>query len=269
MRMKNAQAIILIMMISAAAAGEISEQEIYSEFRLANEAFGQGNLASADAEAAQRHYTEAVLHYEKIIAAGGVKNAKLYYNLGNAYLLKNDIGRAILNYLRAVKLEPANGDIRKNLDFARSRRVDKVQIKTQRRVLQTLFFWHYDLSVKVRLVLGCLFFGLLFVGLTVVVWRGKRAGIVPGCVIMGILVICFGGSVAAERVFTAQQVCGVIVAESVVARQGDGANYPESFKKPLHGGTEFDLIKDRPGWLHILLADGSDGWVPDTSAELL
>jgi len=54
-----------------------------------------------------------------------------------------------------------------------------------------------------------------------------------------------------------------------VAYQGDGQNYPPSFKAPLHAGTEFELVEHRPGWFHIKLADGSDGWIPQSAAEII
>jgi hypothetical protein len=54
-----------------------------------------------------------------------------------------------------------------------------------------------------------------------------------------------------------------------MARQGDAASYPPSFKDPLHSGTEFILIEKRTGWFHIKLSDDSDGWIPETSAEII
>ena len=77
------------------------------------------------------------------------------------YLLKEDLGRAILNYRRAEKLDASDLNIKKNLTFARSRRADRVETSTQRRVLETLFFWHYDFSLKAKALLACLFFAVL------------------------------------------------------------------------------------------------------------
>ena len=88
-------------------------------------------------------------------------------------------------------------------------------------------------------------------------------------IICGIFLLCFLTSVALEYKTQANKVCGVITAKEVVARQGDGVNYPSSFKEPLHEGTEFDLLENRPGWFHIKLSDDSDGWIPDNSAELI
>ena len=76
-------------------------------------------------------------------------------------------------------------------------------------------------------------------------------------------------SVAAESYVGSRQISGVIVASEVVARQGDGMNYPASFKDPLHSGTEFEVIRQQSGWLNIELSDGSEGWVPKTSSELI
>ena len=76
-------------------------------------------------------------------------------------------------------------------------------------------------------------------------------------------------SVALEYKTYVNKVSGVITTNEVVARQGDGVNYTSSFKEPLHEGTEFDLLEQRPGWLHIRLSDGSKGWITEGSAELI
>lgn len=260
--------VMFFAMVVPAAAAKLSEQDIYSQFRRANDIFRQANLLAGDHEQARQLYGQAVLHYERIVNEGGIKNAMLYYNLADAYLLKDDIGMAILNYRLAEKLDPADGDIKKNLAFARSRRIDKVQVKTEKRILQTLFFWHYDFSSRTRLFLASLFFGLLFAGLTGLLWLPRRGWLGVSCVLAAVLVVCFSVSVMVEA-YQSRHKCGVIVAESVMARQGDGDNYPPSFKQPLHAGTEFEVIEQRSGWLHIQLSDGSTGWIQDSSGGLL
>jgi hypothetical protein len=100
-------------------------------------------------------------------------------------------------------------------------------------------------------------------------WLGKAASGVATAVIGGLLTVCFLTSLIMETRSRSQTVCGVITADQVIARQGDGPNYPESFTEPLHAGTEFDLLERRPGWLHLRLSDNSDGWIPDDSAELI
>jgi len=247
---------------------QAEREALYALLNEANTAFQQAN-AAGDSTRTQELYGKAVLLYEKIIDQGDIHNARLYYNLANAYFLKEDLGRAILNYRRAARLDGGDINIQKNLAFARSQRIDKVNVQTEKRVLKTLFFWHYDFALKTRFFLTCLFFAALCVTLTVVVWYGRGPATSVVAIVAAILLVCFLTSVVVDshrRVYTAY---GVITAAEVVARQGDGPNYPPSFKDPLHAGTEFELIEQRPGWLHIKLADGTDAWVPDQTAGLV
>jgi hypothetical protein len=260
---------VLVAAVSQASVvlAVLSEDEVYSEFKAANELFRQGNEASGDD--ADKLYGEAILRFERIVEDGGIRNAGLYYNLGNAYLLKDDIGRAIVNYRRSERLDDSNADLRKNLAFARSRRIDQIDIETETKVLHTLFFLHYDFSLQVRFFLACLFFAACFLVLTAMVWFGRRGAMRAVCVVCGVAFVCFALSVTVESVGKARRKCGVIVSESVIARQGDGHNYPKSFKDPLHAGTEFDLIKRQSGWFNVRLSDGSEAWVPVATGELV
>ncbi|MBN2211503.1 MAG: hypothetical protein JW709_08930 [Sedimentisphaerales bacterium] len=250
------------------AKAELSKDEINTLYIDANHQFRQANEA-VDSEQAKRYYQKAILGFERIINEGDVHNPKLYYNLANAYLLRGQPGGAILNYRRAQKLDGADENIRKNLAFARSQRIDKITPKPEKRILQTLFFWHYDFSLKTRSLLTCIFWGMACLCITGMLWFGRSTPLKGLAVISGILLFCFLASVLVEYRAFAHDVNGVIITKEVIARQGDGVNYPPSFKEPLHEGTEFYLIEKRPGWLHIRLSDGSDGWIVDDSTDLI
>jgi len=255
--------------LAAPCRSAMPKEQVYSLFTQANQFFREANTTTNEPDKAQKLYEKAILNYEKIINDGWIKNPKLYYNLANAYFLKEDIGRAILNYLRAESLDKADTNIQKNLAFARSKRIDKVPIKTEKRILETLFFWHYDFSIRTKFLVMCIFFALVCISGIIMLWRGKSAGLLATAVICGILTVCFFSSVVIENRSRANTISGVITAGQVVARQGDGPNYPASFKDPLHAGTEFDLLERRPGWFHVRLSDDSDGWIPDNAADLV
>jgi len=259
----------LIFAFSSMARSALPKEQVYSLFNQANQFFREANTTTNDPDQAQKLYEKAILNYEKIISDGRIKNSKLYYNLGNAYILKDDLGRAILNYRRAQKLDKADTNIQKNLAFARSRRIDTVEVKTEERILETLFFWHYDFSIKTKFLVTCICFAIVCISVTMMLWRGKSATWVATAAICGLLTACFLASVVLETRSRANTICGVITDQQVVARQGDGPNYPESFKDPLHAGTEFDLLERRSGWFHIMLSDDSDGWIPDNAADLI
>ena len=72
---------------------------------LAGGVFAQGPspgelMARANVHYEREEYAEAIQQYEALIGQG-FRDAAVHYNLGNAYLESGDLGRAILNYLRA------------------------------------------------------------------------------------------------------------------------------------------------------------------------
>ena len=76
------------------------------DFEAANQAFDQGKFAEAKAG------------YEKL-AETGEWSAHLFYNLGNADYRLGATGRAMLDYERALALDPAHAEARANLAVLR------------------------------------------------------------------------------------------------------------------------------------------------------
>lgn len=259
---------VILFTATAPAKAVLPKEQLSSIYNQANQGFREANAAK-DPEQAKKLYEKAILGFERIIEQGQVKNSKLYYNLANAYFLNDQLGKAILNYRRAEKLSSADENIQKNLAFARNKRIDKIPVKTEKRVLQTLFFWHYDFSIKTKFLLMCIFFGIACLCITGMIWLGRNGPLMTIPIVCCVLTVCFLASVIVESGSNSSRVCGVVTAKEVVARQGDGQNYPPSFKEPLHEGTEFDLLEKRPDWLHIKLSDDSDGWIPNSSADLI
>lgn len=252
-----------------AAGAKMTRDEIFLAFTEANRAFRQGNETVEDMQAARRFYEQAILQYEKIIRDGGIQNAKLYYNLANAYLLSDDLGRSILNYRRALQLAPADPQIQRNLAFARSRCASQIPIPAQKKVLHRLFFWHYDWSIRTRLLLGGVCFDVLCLWLTARLWTPRMPALTAVYVILILLAGAMACSLVIEEVGRGRSLSGVVIDPAVTARQGDGLNYAESFTEPLCAGTEFEVLQRRTGWLQIRLADGSEAWIPDSAADLI
>ena len=86
------------------------------------------------------------------------------------------------------------------------------------------------------------------------------AGLVACALLASLLV----DSVAAHR-----RPVGVIVAEEVAARKGDGEIYETAFSTPLHAGTEIVLREDRGGWYFVEIPDGRTCWIPARSVEMV
>ena len=92
-------------LVSVASADELTDSNI---FETGGALYEEGN------------YEEAARTYQHLVGLG-YEDATLYYNLANAYYKSEDMGRAVLNYLRARRLAPFDQDIAANLSFARQR----------------------------------------------------------------------------------------------------------------------------------------------------
>src|SRR2546430_2165903 len=77
-----------------------------SGFAKANQAYSEGR------------FQEAADGYESLVQSGQW-NANLFYDLGNAYYRLGNFGKAILNYERALALDPRHPEADANLRLAR------------------------------------------------------------------------------------------------------------------------------------------------------
>src|SRR6186713_1643112 len=87
--------------------------------------FVSSAMAQADAqfvrandEFAKGQFQHAIRDYEALVQAREW-SVPLFYNLGNAYFRVADFGHAILNYERALALEPQHPETVANLTLAR------------------------------------------------------------------------------------------------------------------------------------------------------
>jgi tetratricopeptide (TPR) repeat protein len=235
----------------------------------ANALFRQANETSLrDPGAARELYQRAALRLERIVREEGVRNGRLFYNLGNAYFQAGEIGRAILNYRRSQLYIPDDANLAQNLSQARKARQDTFEEKQQTRVLRTLLFWHYDFSPRVRSWLLAIFSGVFWAAAAI---KLRRSHWIPRAVLVvsGVVAFLFAGSVAAEVVGSGRDEGGVVLSSQVTARKGDGESYEPSFNQPLHAGTEFVLRESRNDWYYVELPDGRECWIPARSAGLV
>src|SRR5215210_1398695 len=75
-------------------------------------------FAQANQQYSEGHFQEAIKSYDGLVASGQW-SANLFYNLGNAWFRLGDFGHAILNYERALALDPHHPETMANLRLAR------------------------------------------------------------------------------------------------------------------------------------------------------
>lgn len=85
----------------------------------------RGDLAHrADSAYSQDNFVLAEQLYLESIRRDG-SSSTIFYNLGNAYYRQGNLGKAIVNYERALKLDPTNSDARDNLEFVKAKITDR------------------------------------------------------------------------------------------------------------------------------------------------
>jgi tetratricopeptide (TPR) repeat protein len=244
---------------------DLAPDALHTRLEQANEAF-QHALDTTNAEQAQGYYQQAIDAYTQLLDAG-VRNAKLYYNLGNAYILRSDFGRAILNYRRGLQLEPGNPRLQANLRYARSQRLDQIETSTQQAFMSRLFFWQDDLTLPTQVIIALVFFWLAWAGAFAHRFWRRSSWLWLTCGAAFATLLFAGSAWMIHTQNTATQ-HGVIVAEEAPVRKGNGASYALQFPRPLHSGAEFTVLERRGSWLYIQLENGANGWIQHTFAAL-
>jgi hypothetical protein len=197
-----------------------------------------------------------------------VQNGRLFYNIGNIYYRLGELGKAILYYKRAEYYIPGDPNLRHNLRYLRTQRMDRVEASYTGLLSRIFYVWRSFLPPKIKILAFAASFASIWIFGILLILKRKRwnsFAIVISC----LAVLFFLGSLIANDMVWRTKREGVIIVKEIVARRGDGEMYESSFQEPLHDGTEFTLIEERAGWYLIQLTDGSSGWIPISSAELI
>ncbi|HBZ56044.1 MAG TPA: hypothetical protein DEO88_11625 [Syntrophobacteraceae bacterium] len=261
--------VTLALLAGSITANALDKPTEWNLYREAESSFRQANeLLRTDPAKAKELFEKAALYFETIQREGEIENGRLFYNLGNTYFRLGNLGKAILNYRKAEKFIPNDINLQQNLSYARSRCLDKIEMKPQTQVLRTLFFWHFDLKGAARAWLLTVFFGLLwlFAGAYLLT---KKTWLRWGALGFSVLSLLLAGSLGMEAYQQSHLRAGVILEKEIVGRKGDSSTFEPTFKDPLHMGVEFALVEERKGWFHIELADGRRCWIPESAAGLI
>ena len=222
---------------------------------------------AADEAYLKGEYQQAIKDYETLLKDG--ESAELYYNLGNAYFRSENITKAILNYERAHLLSPGDKDILFNLQFARSKTIDKMNPQSE------IFFvgwyqslvnftsvdrWAYIAVVSIILALTLLLFYLFAERMLL-----RKVGFFGGVAFF--LLFILANLFAFQQKRQLENRKGAIVVSSSVSIRKQPADNAETVFV-LHEGTRVD-ITDRSikGWKEVQAADGKGGWLQDNTIE--
>ena len=225
-------------------------------------------LLSANELYANNEFALAAQQYEAVIADNNGVAPEIYYNLGNAYYKLNEIGRAILNYERALLLLPNYADAQHNLELAKLKIVDEIPqddvffLKRWTDDLIKVFSSNQWIYLSVGLFVICLVFVLLFLFGASHGTRKTSFYIAFLLLLISIVSFVFSGirKNQAENRNEAVIMMGVVVVKSSPDKNGT-----DLFQ--LHEGTKIGIKSTLGEWVEVEVGNGNIGWLEVACVE--
>jgi len=214
----------------------------------------------------QEQYEEAVKSYESILH-NGYENWALYYNLGNAYFRLGKLGKAIVNFERAYRLNPDNEDVLFNLNLAKMRAVDNIPVSPLTEWMQKVKY-AMSMSAIIWLTFGFYFLLAILISMRILLrqrfWqRLAKILLVPVVIILLVMSSLF--YLRAHEETSVKYAILLIEKTDVLGSPEESGTVLFS----LHEGVKFKVETYNDGWARIRLANGSVGWVKKDVFEII
>lgn len=223
---------------------------------LAKEQLIKANTAYDSAD-----YNMAIQLYESLISDEYMSD-DLHFNLGNAYFKRNNIPMAILNYEKAIKINPSHEDAQYNLSLANAKTIDKIES------IPELFLYRWWKSIfnafsddgwayicVTFFFLALIFFSLyFFLNLLTI----RKIGFYTGSIAFILALVCW--FLAYQQNAYLHSVKYAIVIEPTI-NINSSPSEGSSKLFVLHEGTKVNVEEIRDQWYKVSIPNGNEGWV--------
>lgn len=249
---------VVTLLLSLGASMNIQAKDLDSLWTAGVQAYTDGKFS--DASAAWTSIEES-----------GQKSAKLYYNLGNAWFKQGNYPKAILNYERALRLDPSYSDARYNLEFTSNFVQDKIEpvpefiLKSVARKVCYVMGSNAWAVIFLVLLAAALVMGLMFLlGSSV---GKRRAGFYCGIVLLLLSAGVLSFSIWQKSDSVKTDTAIVMSPVSSVKSSPSSGSSKDLFV--IHEGTKVTILDEVGSWKNIALADGRQGWIPASDIEII
>jgi tetratricopeptide (TPR) repeat protein len=215
-------------------------------------------------------WQDAVQGYEQI-SSMGLESAALYCNTGNAYYKSGNVPKAILNYERALKIDPSYEDARYNLEYLSEQIQDKIDpvpafilgvwMEKVCRLMDS------DAWAVMFIVLFALTAAMLLLFLLAATVAGRKTGFSLGIITIIMAVFSLTFSLWQKNDYESTDAAVVMMPVAAVKSSPSAESSQNLFI--LHEGTKVFIIDQVGTWFNIELADGRQGWIKASDIETI
>lgn len=227
----------------------------------------QKEYDNANLEYKNGNYQSAIKEYENIISRYGT-STELYYNLGNAYFKTGEVGKAILNYERSLRLNPNNEDAQNNLEFAQTKVVDNIVqippffLKNWVNTIVQLLSADQWYVVSVSFFILLLAFVIFFIFGNRMLLRKIAFYSAFVALTVSIITLTFAMS---RRNQLIQHSHAIIMSSTVTVKSSPDRSGTDLFQ--LHEGTKVTIHSTLDKWVEVKLGNGNIGWIEALNIE--
>lgn len=259
--------LLVIALTAASGAASIAADEILPRDELSRRlqsglGLFDGAVASLrdDPDRARQQWQDSLGEFLAVRNAG-VRSAALEFNIGNTYARLGDIGRAVLHYRRAERINPRARSLQINLDQTRQQVTPRFTVAGG-----GVFSWVQRTTQWERVYLagGTSIIGWIALAMGL---RFRRTSGISLGVAMIVIALVSASTVAIELRSAALEPPVVVVIGDQVLRAGRGDGYDAVIKERLGAGVELRMIESRGDWSEVRLPNGIVGWLPDRAIE--
>lgn len=237
-------------------------------------------LSSGFSHASEAVFEEATEAYESgdyercssildSLSVEGWYSPALYMNLGNAYFRNNRLGAAILNYEKALLLDPADEDLIHNLEVARKATYDKQEVASEKGM--SIMFRAFIMNTSSNTWLWFGFIGIALSSLLILTahimrLKYKWTMTISGVVTLILAVFMFAFAELHTNYLSSDK--AVVMSSSAAVFSEPKDNSEELFD--LHEGTTVTLRDEvsEDKWVRIQLQDKS-GYIKRSDIALV
>lgn len=235
--------------VLSCTAAKVVRAEPNPEFAKANQNYSEG------------HFQEAIDGYQNLIQSGRW-NANLFYNLGNAWFRLGNFGEAILNYERALALDPHHPEAAANLSLVRDEaRALELKPGVLERYLGAATSTQYSIAASAAFWLALFALAHLF-------YSPRRSAALITFVVFAMAV--FGGAVYALYSLETGgkgRALAIVTGTKIEARLATADSASSVLALPP--GSEIKVLSQRGDWIYAALPNGLRGWIPANGAQLV